>query len=219
MLTGPTALGDLQRAVGRWRWLLASGLAAGAVATGLPALAPAPPTTTTVWAAAHDLEPGTALTRGDLTPLELPRAVVPDGALGPADALDGRTVAGRVRRGESLTDARLVGPGLLPPDDGGSAALVAVPVRLADAGVVALLHVGDRVDVLGAATSPAGGRAGPAEVVAAGCLVLAVPAPAATAADGALVVLAASSGTAGRLAAAEAGSRLSVAVRAVVLRG
>ncbi len=213
MLTSAAGLADLRRAVARWRWLLASGLAAGAVATGLPALTPPATASTTVWSAARDLAPGTALAAGDLAPLALPRAAVPDGALAAGARLEGRTVAGRVRRGEPLTDARLVGPGLLPPPGDVVGALVAVPVRLADAAVAGLLHVGDRVDVLAAEMSPAGGRAGPAEVVAAGALVLAVPAPAATAADGALVVLAASDGTASRLAAAEAGSRLSVVLR------
>uniref|UniRef100_UPI003F4BB0E5 RcpC/CpaB family pilus assembly protein n=1 Tax=Nocardioides sp. SYSU DS0663 TaxID=3416445 RepID=UPI003F4BB0E5 len=78
----------------------------------------------------------------------------------------GRVLAGPVRRGEALTDVRLVGPGLTTarPD------LTAVPVRLPDAGMAGLLRVGDRVDVL--AADPQGGGA---SVVARDVPVLALP--------------------------------------------
>ncbi|MFA6575455.1 MAG: pilus assembly protein CpaB, partial [Nocardioides sp.] len=82
-----------------------------------------------------------------------------------ADAV-GRTLAAPLRRGEPVTAVRLVGPLLTD----GSPGLVATPVRLPDGGMVALLEVGDRVDLL--AADP---RAGDAEVVAAGLPVLAIP--------------------------------------------
>lgn len=68
---------------------------------------------------------------------------VPDGALTPSEAV-GRVLAGPVRRGEILTDARLVA--VDGPDPG--AGRVAVPVRLDDPGVVALLRPGLHVAVL-----------------------------------------------------------------------
>src|SRR5688500_2009331 len=122
--------------------------APGAVARASPAAGPAP--------AGED--------RGGarLPPDVGPRGVVPD-----ARPLVGRVLAGAVRAGEPLTDARLVGPGLtalLPPD------LVAAPVRLADLAVAGLVGPGDRVDVLAALPD-----ADWAEVVAAGALVLAAP--------------------------------------------
>lgn len=203
---------DLLRAAARRRWLLAGGLAAAAVATALPSLTPTPAPATTVLAAAHDLAAGTALTAADVSSVALPTGSVPDGALPDAEQVVGRLLAGAVRRGEPLTDVRLVGPALLASlgaaASGGD--LVAVPVRLADPASAALLRPGDRVDVLAAATSP---DAPPtAAVVAAAAPVLAVPPPSADL-EGALVVLATPAGTAARLAAAAVSSRLSVVVR------
>lgn len=149
---------DVQRAVARRRWLLAAGLAAAAVATALPALAPPPPTGTTVLAAARDLAAGTPLAAGDVVGVLLPDELLPDGALGPGEQVAGRLVAGPVRRGEPLTDVRLVGPGLLAL--AGDPDLVAVPVRLADPASAALVRPGDRVDVLGADSASGAVRSG-----------------------------------------------------------
>lgn len=197
----------LLRAAGRRRGLLAAGLAAGAVATALPVLAPDPAAGTAVLAAARDLAAGAAVGAEDLLVVHLPADLVPAGALLPGADVVGRLAAGSVRAREPLTDVRLVGPGLLAATGDG---LVAVPVRLADPAAAALLRPGDRVDVLAAATGPDGPPA--AAVVAAAAPVLAVPASTA-AAEGALVVLAASPLQAARLASAEVSSRLSVVVR------
>ena len=72
-----------------------------------------------------------------------------------------------MRAGEALTDVRLVGAPLAAayPDD------VVVPVRLPDAGMAALLHVGDRIDLV--AADPQGNLA---RTVAGGVTVLALPA-------------------------------------------
>ena len=196
-------LSDLRQTVSRYRALLAAGLAAGAVATALPVLAPTPLPGATVLAAARDLRPGTPLVAGDLVRLDLPRTAVPDGALVSTDAALGHLVTGPVRRGEPLTDVRLLGAGMLPSGRG----LVASPVRLADPAEAALLHAGDRVDVLATASS---GAAVAATVVAAAVSVLAVPTT--SDGEGALVVLAASPAVAARLAAAAVASRLSVTV-------
>ena len=200
---------SLLRAVSRRRGLLAAGLAAGSVATALPVLAPPPPETQQVLAAARDLAPGAALTAEDVRPIALPPAAVPAGSLPAGQSVDGRRTAGAVRAGEPLTDVRLVGPGLLAALPGPD--LVAVPVRLVDAAAGGLLRPGDRVDVLAAATSD--GAAPTATVVAAAAPVLAVPEQADDP-EGALVVLAAPSATAARLAASAVSSRLS----AVLLR-
>ena len=202
------AADDLLRAAVRRRWLLSGGLAAAAVATALPVLAPSAPTAVAVLAAARDLAAGTALTAGDLVPVRLPTGAVPDGVLAANEPIAGRLLAGAVRRGEPVTDVRLVGPGLLAslgvPD------LVAVPVRLADPASAGLLRAGDRVDVLAAGTGPDAPVS--AVVGAAGSPVLVVPPPG-TGLEGALVVLATSPSTAARLAAAAVSSRLSVTVR------
>jgi hypothetical protein len=80
----------------------------------------------------------------------------------------GRVLAAPLRRGEPVTDVRLLGPALSAAYDGA----VAVPVRLPDAGTVDLLTVGDRIDLV--AADPNGGGA---RVVAADVPVLALPPP------------------------------------------
>jgi Flp pilus assembly protein CpaB len=144
---------------------------------------------------------------------------VPDGALTEASAAQGRLLASPVRRGEPITDLRLVGPSLLTGGAEGSG-LVAVGVRIADAGMAALLRSGSVVDVLAAPLRdgfadgfgpPTG--AGTAEVVASGVRVLAVPAGKRGGLEGALVLVAATEPQAARLAAAEAAGRLSIALR------
>jgi pilus assembly protein CpaB len=202
---GRQSLRDLSRTVRRHRALLAAALTAAAVATALPTLAPPPAPTVEVVAAVHDLVPGTPLTAGDLVTVALPTAVAPQGALTVTSAAVGRVVAGPVRRGETLTDVRLLGAALLSS----AAGLVAAPVRLADPATTALLHTGDRVDVLAAPTE---GTATTATTVAGGLSVLAVPTTSSSDADGALVVLACTPLVAARLASAAVHSRLSVTV-------
>ena len=196
---------DLARAVRRHRALLAGGLTAAAVAAALPTVAPDPPPTVVVVAAARDLAAGSRLTRTDLALVSLPRSVAPQGILTSESTALGRAVASRVRRGEPLTDVRLLGSGLVEDPR-----TVATPVRLADPATAALLHAGDRVDVL---ATPSDARLGAtARTVAEGLRVLAVPSADDT--EGALVVLAAPPEVAARLAGAAVASRLSVTVLA-----
>jgi Flp pilus assembly protein CpaB len=120
------------------------------------------------------------------------------------DGLLGRVLAGAVRAGEPLTDARLVGPGLtalLPPGQ------VAAPVRLADLAVAGLVRTGDRVDVLAAPPD-----AEQAEVVAAGALVLAAPGSEQADPAAGLLLLAVDAATAARLAAAATTATLTVSL-------
>jgi pilus assembly protein CpaB len=185
-------------------------LAAAALFLALrPAGAPAtarPPTAVPVAVAAADLPAGVTVSARDVAVARLPPEAVPRGAVPDAGPLVGRVLAGGVRAGEPLTDARLVGPGLtalLPAD------LVAAPVRLADLAVAALVRTGDRVDVL--AALPDGEEA---ERVAAGVLVLAAPGPASADPDPAagLLVLAVDPATAARLAAASTTATLTVSL-------
>lgn len=197
--------------VGALRWLVAAallGLAALLLVAGQPPAAATP--TTTVLVAARDLSGGVALTRADLRTARLPRSLLPRGALLDVSAVLGRSPSGPVRSGEPLTDVRLLGPALLRAS--GAEHLVAAPVRIADPGAVALLRPGDRVDVIaGAGTAPG---AGSAQVVAADLPVIGVPPGSADgAAEGALVVLAASPAVAARLVGTAATARLSVTVR------
>jgi Flp pilus assembly protein CpaB len=177
-----------------------------------------------VLAAAHDLGAGAVLTPADVRVVRLDPTLAPAGALRSAGSALGRTLAGAVRRGEPITDVRLVGraltSGLGPADS------VAVPVRLADGETASFLHTGDRVDLLatpadgaaGLAADPSAQAAGVtpegAVAVAAGVRVLAVlTRPDATLEDGVLVLVATSVEGARRLAGATAHARVSVALR------
>jgi Flp pilus assembly protein CpaB len=211
----------LRRHLGAHRRLVAGLLAGLAVLLGISAVRPPPVASVAVLAAARDLVAGSPLVLADLRTVALPRSAVPEGALRPGAAVLGRLVAGPVRRGEPLTDVRVLGPALLAAF---GRDVVAVPLRFADAGAVTLLRPGDRVDVL---ASPATALAAPgapagsvARVVAADVAVLVVAATdpvapgAATVGDGALVVVACSPAVARALAAAGATERLSPALRA-----
>lgn len=96
--------------------------------------------------------------------------------------------------------------------------MVAVPVRIADAGSVRLLHPGDHVDVYvtgGERTDVFGGGGGMSgRAVARSVPVLAVPreAMAAGGEQGALLVLQAIRDQAGALAAVPAGARFSIVI-------
>jgi pilus assembly protein CpaB len=206
-------LARLGAALGGRRRLTAAVLAGVAVVTGVRAVHPAQPPTRLVWAAARDLSGGTPLAAADLQRVALPAAVVPAGALAVGTRVVGRLLAAPVRRGEPLTDVRLLEPSLLAalPQPG----LVAVPVRVADgSAAAALVHAGDLVDVL-AAAAPADAVGAPVPTtVATGARVLAVPVRVdATSGDGGgLVVLAVTARQASALARASAGSRLSLAL-------
>jgi len=153
------------------RRLLAGLLTAVAVAVGVRAVAPAGPETVALTVAAHDLAAGSTVSTADLTTTDVPPGAVPDGALAEAA---GSVLAAPVRRGEPITDARLVGPALTSAHPG----LTALPVRLPDGAMAALLEPGDRIDLYAVATAgDAAAASGEATRVAAGVLVLAVPPP------------------------------------------
>jgi Flp pilus assembly protein CpaB len=212
---GSLDLRQLARTIVRaldWHRRLVSAVLAGvAVVAALTVLAPRPPATTAVWAAAHDLGGGAPLLRADLAVAHVPASLLPAGALPATTRVAGRLLAAPVRRGEPLTDVRLLEPPLLSalgrPGD------VAVPVRLADgAAAAALVHPGDVVDVLAAGGLDGGPAATPPRVAAAAVTVLAVPPPAGSG-DAGLVVVAATAAQAAELADAATTRRLSLVLR------
>ena len=107
-----------------------------------------------------------------------------------------------MRSGEPLTDARFLSSSTLAGD------LVAYPLRLDDAEIVSLLHVGDRIDLY-AATSTA---ADSANQLARAVSVVALPARSGASISGALVVIAARSEVVSRVAQATANTRITVAL-------
>lgn len=98
--------------------------------------------------AAHDLSPGSALRADDLRIEKRLATTVPDGSQSDLGVVVGATLASPTRRGEVLTDVRLLGSRLAESTAGPGARLV--PLHLADSALIGLVRVGDVVDVLAA---------------------------------------------------------------------
>jgi Flp pilus assembly protein CpaB len=103
---------------------------------------------TDVVVAARDLASGVALTADDVRLENRSAATVPDGSQADISALVGATLAGPARRGEVLTDVRVLGPRLAESVAGRDARIV--PLPLADNALLDLVRPGDVVDVLAA---------------------------------------------------------------------
>ncbi len=139
-------------AVGARRRVLAGVFAGLAVLLAAGALRSSQPLAgTAVVVAAGELEGGAIIAPTDVRIVSLPMDAVPAGAARRSEEAVGRTLAAAVGRGEPITDARFLGPGMLTQRQT-AAGLVATPVRITDAGSVVFLRVGDRVDVLAAST-------------------------------------------------------------------
>lgn len=134
------------------------------------------------------LSPGHVLTADDITLTSWPDRLLPPNALGPRDDPVGRVLAAAVQPGEPLNGLRLLGPSLV---DSLGPGLRAVPVRLTDAGVSALLHPGDRIDLYAVDVSSGPGAATSGELVVSAALVLGRPlATDGVVPEGAIVVVA-----------------------------
>lgn len=138
------------------RTLLARRIAAAGlvVLAGVAALRPDPDgDRAPVVVAAHDLSPGTALSADDLLLEKRLVPTIPDGAQSEIDTVVGSTLAGPARRGEVLTDVRLLGRRLAESAAGPGARIV--PVHPVDSALTDLVRPGDVVDVVAASqTSP-----------------------------------------------------------------
>jgi Flp pilus assembly protein CpaB len=99
--------------------------------------------------AARDLSPGIELTADDVRLEKRSTATIPDGSQANVGKVVGSTLAGPARRGEVLTDVRLLGPRLAQSAAGPDARIV--PLHLADTALLDLVRPGDVVDVLAAA--------------------------------------------------------------------
>jgi Flp pilus assembly protein CpaB len=96
--------------------------------------------------AARDLSPGAQLSAADLIVESHPVTTIPDGALSDPSTAVGSTLTGPARRGETITDVRLLSPRLADVAAGPDARIV--PLHLADTALLDLIHPGDVVDVL-----------------------------------------------------------------------
>jgi pilus assembly protein CpaB len=200
-------LGALIAGPGWRRLALLRRVAAGLLALLALVLAVAPGTTAgdaPVVVAAVDVAAGSTLQAGDLTVRQWPDHLVPAGALPDAGAAHGRILVGAARAGEPITDTRLVGPGAALGAPVGAAA---VPVRLADAGVAALLVPGSTVDVITVGESTA-----EPVVLAAAAAVLAVL-PADPGSSGRLVLVSMPAHVAAKVAAATLTEQVAVTLR------
>lgn len=203
MVPSPVSRRSPVRFVTVHRRLLAAGCAALAVLLATAAIRDTGEAVEVVVAAA-ELPSGHVLTERDVRTLAVPPDLVADHALGsPSDAV-GRRLGGPVRRGETLTDARLVEPVTIEghgdvPDDA-----VLATIGLSDATARQGLRVGDRVDVV--AIDPAADQGADPEEIARGLPVVALP----EVEDAASVVVVADRETAVRLAAAGVRAALTV---------
>ena len=109
--------------------------------------------------AVRDLRPGAALTADDVRLEKRLATTIPDGSQADLGTVVGSTLASPTRRGEVLTDVRLLGSRLAESTAGPGARIV--PLHLADSALIDLVRVGDVVDVLAAPASdaPAGTQA------------------------------------------------------------
>ncbi len=104
---------------------------------------------TEVVVATRDLASGVELTSDDVRIETRTATTVPVGSQSKTDAVVGATLAGPARRGEILTDVRVLGPRLAESVAGPDARIV--PLPLADGALLDLVRPGDVVDVLAAA--------------------------------------------------------------------
>jgi Flp pilus assembly protein CpaB len=131
--------------------VLARRIAAGALVllAGVAALRPDPNDgRATVLVASRDLMPGTELTVDDVRLETRSAPTLPDGSQSDIGAVVGSTLAGPARRGEVLTDVRLLGRRLAESAAGPDARIV--PVHPADSALIDLVRPGDVVDVVAA---------------------------------------------------------------------
>ena len=150
-----------------------------------------------------DMLPGSGTLRGGTPPGD-----TPSGGKSPGNTLPGGKSSESAPDG-TLSDGKPPEDALSDGADGGrGGGLVAVPVRLADAAVVRLLRIGDRVDVLAARSEgPV-----PARTIAAMVPVVSVPKADEGTDEGALIVVRADRVQAAALARAAVDSRLSVTI-------
>lgn len=101
--------------------------------------------------AVRDLSPGAVLTADDVRIEYRAAATLPEGTQGDVAAVIGTVPAGPIRRGEVITDVRLLGPPLTEAAAGPNARVV--PLQLSQEAILDVLREGDVVDVIAAPPS------------------------------------------------------------------
>ncbi|MGH3357543.1 MAG: SAF domain-containing protein [Nocardioidaceae bacterium] len=203
-----TALRTVRRAVLAHRRLVAACCAGLAVFASLSALRPPDPPTSGVVVATRDLASGATLTSADVEVREIPVDDVAAHAYASTDDVVGEVVGAPMRRGESITDMRLLASDLLSGyPDGATLATV----RIADPQSLWGVEVGTIVDIVGVDIDGKGAG----QVVAADARVVAMPATDtedAAVSTGAVLVVSVPSDTAVSLTDASSRMQLGVVV-------
>jgi hypothetical protein len=101
--------------------------------------------------AIRDLSPGALVTADDVRVENRPAATLPDGTQADIAMVIGAAPAGVIRRGEVITDVRMLGTPLTEAAAGPNARVV--PLQLAQDAVLDVLREGDVVDVIAAPQS------------------------------------------------------------------
>ena len=127
---------------------------------------------TDVVVATRDLAPGVELVASDVRVESRSVATIPDGATTNGTDLVGATLAGPARRGEVLTDVRVLGSRLADATVGPDARIV--PVHPTDAALLDLVRTGDVVDVLAVSEAVDGSGEQRSRVVATNAIVVLV---------------------------------------------
>ena len=129
---------------------------------------------TDVVVATRDLAPGVELVASDIRVESRSAATIPDGATTNGTDLVGATLAGPARRGEVLTDVRVLSSRLADATAGPDARIV--PVHPTDAALLDLVRTGDVVDVLAVSEAVDGSGGQRSRVVATNAIVVLVSA-------------------------------------------
>ena len=127
---------------------------------------------TDVVVATRDLAPGVELVASDVRVESRSVATIPDGATTNGADLVGATLAGPARRGEVLTDVRVLSSRLADATAGPDARIV--PVHPTDAALLDLVRTGDVVDVLAVSEAVDGSGGQRSRVVATNAIVVLV---------------------------------------------
>lgn len=99
---------------------------------------------------AKSIAAGASVTEQDVAFKDIPRDLVPSGAVTDIAAVRGRTLATGMSPGEILTEQRMVGPSLAKSLTGTSESKI-IAITLTDVGIVSALRTGDSVDIVSTA--------------------------------------------------------------------
>ncbi|SRX93877.1 Hypothetical protein [Mycobacterium tuberculosis H37Rv] [Mycobacterium shimoidei] len=155
--------------------------------------------------ATRDLHPGAALTADDVRLERRLAASIPDGSQADLDSVVGATLTGPARRGEILTDVRLLSSRLAESSAGPGARIV--PLHPVDSALIDMVRAGDVVDVI--AAPEADSHADP-RIVASNAVVVLVSAKPKMQADDRVVLVALPSAAATALAGAALAQRITL---------